>query len=82
MFFVSLLGSNSAYCAGGRSAAKTQEQLDKELDAYMLKDPKSATARLDSDLDDYMNKRNQPKTDTPAAGADASAAETETNGSN
>jgi hypothetical protein len=28
--------------------------LDKELDSYMMKDPKSAMAKLDEELDSYM----------------------------
>jgi len=41
---------------GGRFGgdAPSKDSLDKELDSYMMKDPKSAIARLDDDLDDYM----------------------------
>jgi len=32
----------------------SKDSLDKELDSYMMKDPKTASAKLDDDLDDYM----------------------------
>ncbi|KAJ3188909.1 hypothetical protein HDU85_004625 [Gaertneriomyces sp. JEL0708] len=32
----------------------SKEDLDKELDSFMLKDPKSATVRLDMELEEYM----------------------------
>jgi hypothetical protein len=32
----------------------SKDSLDKELDSYMMKDPKAAMARLDDDLDEYM----------------------------
>lgn len=31
------------------------EDLDKSLDAYMMKDPKTAQAKLDEELTSYMN---------------------------
>ncbi len=38
----------------GGKGAPSQEALDKELDSYMMKDPKSAMAKLDEELDSYM----------------------------
>ena len=60
---------------GGRGGGptKTKEQLDKELDDYVLKgDPKKAQNKLDQDLDDYFAKR--PDEAAADGGQEAAAA--------
>ncbi|KAI8370941.1 hypothetical protein BD560DRAFT_423723 [Blakeslea trispora] len=36
----------------------TQEELDKAMDAYMMKDPKTAQAKLDAEISSYMDEAN------------------------
>lgn len=39
---------------GERKPKPTKENLDMDLDKYMMKDPKTAKSNLDNDLDSYM----------------------------
>lgn len=44
---------------GFRGRPLNKDDLDKELDSYMMKDPKTATAKLDDELDEYMEEVNE-----------------------
>lgn len=47
-------GRGGAKKGGERKGKPTKENLDMELDKYMMKDPKTAKSSLDNDLDSYM----------------------------
>ena len=51
--------------------ARTKEELDAEMDRYMMKDEKTAAAKLDNDLDAYFKKAAASENDDAAAPADA-----------
>lgn len=59
----------------GKDKPKSQDELDAELTAYMLKDKDAGKSKLDSDLDDYWKHKDSKK------GADAEA-EAEADGEN
>lgn len=50
---------------GDDAKKKTAEQLDAEMDAYFMKDEKTAAQRLNTDLDDYW--KNKPAEDEEMA---------------
>ncbi|KAK9727663.1 hypothetical protein K7432_001646 [Basidiobolus ranarum] len=43
--------------ANGKSGPKSKDDLDKELDSFMMKDDKTAKTRLDDELEAYMTTR-------------------------
>ena len=47
----------------------TQEELDRQMDDYMMKDPKMANKKLDDDMDSYWEQKKLK--DAEAAGAEA-----------
>ena len=51
-----------------RLKARTKEELDAEMDRYMMKDEKTAEAKLNDDLDAYFK---NAETDGAAAAAGA-----------
>lgn len=52
---------------GGKK--KTKEELDAEMDAYFLKDAKTAVTRLDADLDEYFALKDKAKAATESVTA-------------
>ncbi|KAJ3041291.1 hypothetical protein HDV00_009561 [Rhizophlyctis rosea] len=48
---------------GGFGGARTKEELDKQMDQYMLADPESARWKLDEQLDEYMAQQNEGDVD-------------------
>eukprot|EP00884_Botryococcus_braunii_P000494 jgi/Botrbrau1/10445/Bobra.0133s0052.1 len=60
----------------GRSEKKkTKEELDAEMDAYFLKDSKTAQTKLDADLDEYFASKDKAKAASAAGTADVATAE-------
>lgn len=49
------------------SKPKSKEDLDRELDAYVLGDAKSAQAKLNGDLDEYFAQKEKKASDKPAS---------------